>query len=174
MSKPQTLRAEIAALGPEKYVRLEDVLAKVEQYEADLQKHLRSLWYSETAEEHPHYKAALEDLQYFTNIPLGFYLNTPDAELWRERNAKNAAKRVDDLAEAERLRDLIPMKFPAGTVLTHRKGGTYTVVITPDIGQLEETREPAYGYLSHTTGKLIFRSQVAMEDGRFTRVEAGT
>lgn len=64
------------------------------------------------------------------------------------------------------------VKFPAGTVLTHRKGGTYTVVITPDIGQLEETREPAYGYLSHTTGKLIFRSQAMMEDGRFTRVEA--
>lgn len=66
------------------------------------------------------------------------------------------------------------MKFPAGTVLTHRKGGTYTVVITPDIGQLEETREPAYGYLSHTTGKLIFRSQAAMEDGRFTRIEAAS
>jgi hypothetical protein len=60
------------------------------------------------------------------------------------------------------------MKFHAGQILTHRKGGTYVVILTPDVCVLEETREPAYGYLALSTHKIHVRRQTEMEDGRFT------
>ena len=63
------------------------------------------------------------------------------------------------------------MMFQAGSILTHRKGGTYTVILTPDICTLEETREPAYAYLAQSTGKIHVRRQSEMEDGRFQRLE---
>jgi hypothetical protein len=63
------------------------------------------------------------------------------------------------------------MKFPAGSLLTHRKGGRYVVILTPDVCTLEETREPAYGYLAQSTSKIHVRRQVEMEDGRFWEVE---
>ncbi len=65
------------------------------------------------------------------------------------------------------------MKFNAGTVLTHRKGGTYVVILTPDVCTLEETREPAYGYLCYSTNKIHVRRATEMEDGRFTVVSYG-
>jgi hypothetical protein len=63
------------------------------------------------------------------------------------------------------------VKFQAGNMLTHRKGGTYTIVLTPDVCTLEETREPAYGYLSERTHKIHVRRQTEFEDGRFTLLE---
>jgi hypothetical protein len=63
------------------------------------------------------------------------------------------------------------MTFPPGSILTHRKGGTYTVILTPDLCTLEETREPAYAYLAQSTGKIHVRRQSEMEDGRFRRLK---
>ncbi len=63
------------------------------------------------------------------------------------------------------------MTFHPGSILTHRKGGTYTVILTPDICTLEETREPAYAYLAQSTGKIHVRRQSEMEDGRFSLIE---
>jgi hypothetical protein len=61
------------------------------------------------------------------------------------------------------------MKFHAGHVLTHTKGGTYVVILTPDICVLEETRESAYAYIPiETTKKIHVRRQTEMEDGWFT------
>ncbi len=59
-------------------------------------------------------------------------------------------------------------KFPAGTVLMHQKGGTYVVILTPDVCTLEASRKPAYAYLClETTKKIHVREQEEMEDGRF-------
>lgn len=65
----------------------------------------------------------------------------------------------------------VPVMFPAGAVLTHQKGGTYVVILTPDICTLEASRKPAYGYLClDTTRKIHVREQLEMEDGRFIRI----
>ena len=63
------------------------------------------------------------------------------------------------------------MKFHAGEVLTHRKGGTYVVLLTPDVLVLEETREPAYGYLSEKSKKIHVRRATERHDGRFTPID---
>jgi len=63
------------------------------------------------------------------------------------------------------------VKFHSGQVLTHRKGGVYTIILTPDVCTLEETREPAYGYTSERTHKIHVRRATEMEDGRFTLLE---
>jgi hypothetical protein len=47
------------------------------------------------------------------------------------------------------------VSFEPGEVLTHRRGGTYVVILTPDICTLEKTREPAYAYLCVETTKKI-------------------
>lgn len=66
-----------------------------------------------------------------------------------------------------------PIKFPAETKVRHVKtGGTYTVVMTPDMARLESTGEPAYGYCQEEdpTAPVWFRAQSIMEDGRFESV----
>jgi hypothetical protein len=56
--------------------------------------------------------------------------------------------------------------FGRGDVVTHQKGGHYTIVGTPDTYVIEETGEPAYAYQGKD-GRIWVRSQTKMEDGRF-------
>jgi hypothetical protein len=58
-------------------------------------------------------------------------------------------------------------KFAVGTRLQHRKGGLYTVEITPDLCRIELGAVPAYVYRA-ADGHLWVRPQAEMEDGRFT------
>lgn len=64
--------------------------------------------------------------------------------------------------------DAPPFLFPLGTHVRHKKtGGIYSIVLTPTVGRLEATNEPAYSYTSVDGGPVWHRSQTEMEDGRF-------
>ena len=62
------------------------------------------------------------------------------------------------------------MRFALHDILSHRKGGIYQVIGTPDIYRLEATREPAYAYREMPDGVVWVRAQSEMEDGRFERI----
>ena len=65
-----------------------------------------------------------------------------------------------------------PFKFHRHQVVAHKgTGGNYVIVELPDEAVIEETWEPAYGYVSTKGGPKIYRSQSKMEDGRFINYE---
>ena len=58
--------------------------------------------------------------------------------------------------------------FPAESFIFHKKtGGTYEILITPDVGRLEATNTPAYAYRCIVSKLVWFRERAEMEDGRF-------
>lgn len=60
------------------------------------------------------------------------------------------------------------MMFSVGDKIQHRKGGQYTIVLTPlDRLVIEATSEAAYAYRGDS-GTLWVRSKTETEDGRFT------
>lgn len=61
--------------------------------------------------------------------------------------------------------------FELGQHVRHKKsGGVYVITDLPVDNRLESTAEPAYGYkLVAGDGIKWWRSQTAMEDGRFTK-----
>lgn len=65
-----------------------------------------------------------------------------------------------------------PFKFDRFQIVTHQKTqGRYVIMELPNSAVLEETWEPAYGYVSTKGGPTIYRSQSKMEDGRFINHE---
>jgi hypothetical protein len=58
-------------------------------------------------------------------------------------------------------------RFLRDSYVRHRKGGVYKIRLTPVNVKLEATAEPAYVYEAED-GSIWCRSQVEMEDGRFT------
>jgi len=63
--------------------------------------------------------------------------------------------------------------FPRNSFIYHKKsGGTYEVVITPDVGRLEATNTPAYGYRCIINNLVWFRERAEVEDGRFEALPA--
>jgi len=60
-----------------------------------------------------------------------------------------------------------PIQYKKGDIVEHiATEGRYVIEILPDEAVLEYSREPAYGYRLKD-GRLCFRCQEQMEDGRF-------
>ena len=63
------------------------------------------------------------------------------------------------------------MKFTEGSTVQHRKGGSYTILFTPDVCRIEATGRPGYGYRSTGSDPTVWvRDAEEMEDGRFVEV----
>ena len=70
----------------------------------------------------------------------------------------------------------LPIMFKVRDLVLHPKSGnTYRISISPRVGTLEKTREPAYSYYDvNSPCKVHHRCQSEMEDGRFKIVDSVT
>lgn len=63
--------------------------------------------------------------------------------------------------------------YPKNTMVRHKNGGVYLVVLAPDDGlRIEKNGKPAYAYRAFLEGdsSIWVRPQEEMEDGRFTKI----
>jgi len=61
-------------------------------------------------------------------------------------------------------------RFQPLQMVTHRKGGKYKIICSPDKRLLEDCAEPFYEYQSNADGQVWIRKQSEVEDGRFTAI----
>jgi len=64
-----------------------------------------------------------------------------------------------------------PPLFGPGEDVTHRKGGGYVILKSPDGRRLEYCGEQFYEYVSTKDNSVWIRRQSEMEDGRFTKTK---
>lgn len=57
--------------------------------------------------------------------------------------------------------------FDKDSIVTHKKGGIYLIIASPDGRMLEYNQEEFYEYKCFDTDKVWLRCRSEMEDGRF-------